>query len=138
MPPKKIKLHVYANNDKNGVLNVKVSPWRVRLFDPNDVVSRSSMQRALQATTYFGFASSRSIRSTHGRSTRRHRRTHLYAATGAGRVTSPTRNNNNGVGDVISYGLTIAFQDERGKAPDRVHRPRMIIDYLENEATPIA
>ena len=31
MPPKKIKLHVSANNASNGVLNVKVTPWRMHV-----------------------------------------------------------------------------------------------------------
>src|SRR5688572_6929567 len=37
MPVKKIKVHVSGNNQKDGVLNVRVQPWRVRL-DTGDVV----------------------------------------------------------------------------------------------------
>ena len=37
MPTKTIELHVSANNNVNGLLHVRVNPWRVRL-DANDTI----------------------------------------------------------------------------------------------------
>jgi hypothetical protein len=43
-------------------------------------------------------------------------------------VTSPPRNTANGIGDVISYGLTIGFRDDNNKLRTMYIDPDMVID----------
>ena len=128
MPTKTIRLHVSANNSVVGVLNVRVTPWRVHLdagdvarweLDPNgpakndiewfrveqiDRVKKWPFDVEPPDPSYTG------IRSN----------------TGPAIVTSPPKKP--GAEDVISYGLTIGFRDDAGALRIMYIDPDMVID----------
>jgi len=131
MPPKKIKLHVSANNASNGVLNVKVTPWRVHL-DPGDIVhweldvtgpANNDIQwfriEQIDQLRPWPFDAPEPPDPLY---------TALATGSGSGTVISPPINNHNGAGAVISYGLTIGFIDDNRRKRTMYIDPDMIID----------
>ena len=129
MPPKKIKLHVSANNNTNGVLNVKVAPWRVRL-DPGDVVEWELDANGPAANDILWFRVEQIDQVNPWPFNAPPPPDALFTAlaSGTGKVTSPPRNTANGIGNVISYGLTIGFKDDNDKLRTMYIDPDMIID----------
>ena len=124
-----VKIHVSSNNAKGGVLNVKVTPWRLHLnaddyaeweLDTtgparNDIIwfrveqiDRVNMWPFLPPAPpdaiYTGTAPSKK-------------------ATSSARDTTANK-----VGDVISYGLTICFKDDAGQLRTMYIDPDMVID----------
>jgi hypothetical protein len=129
MPPKKIRLHVSANNASNGVLNVKVTPWRMHLnlgdvveweLDTNGPANNDILwfrvEQIDQANPWpFNAPEPPDARYT-------------SLTSGTNTVTSPARNASSTVGDVISYGLTIGFLDDNRKLRTMYIDPDMVID----------
>jgi hypothetical protein len=131
MPPKKIKLHVSANNNVNGVLNVKVTPWRVRL-DAGDVVEweldTPAPGRTNNDILWFRVEQIDQVNPWPFNPPQPPDARYTALASGSGTVTSPPRNTANGIGDVISYGLTIGFRDDNNKLRTMYIDPDMVID----------
>jgi hypothetical protein len=131
MPPKKIKLHVSANNNVNGVLNVKVTPWRVRL-DAGDVVEweldTPAPGRTNNDILWFRVEQIDQVSPWPFNPPQPPDARYTALASGSGTVTSPPRNTANGIGDVISYGLTIGFRDDNNKLRTMYIDPDMVID----------
>jgi hypothetical protein len=126
MPPKKIKLHVHSNNAVNGVLNVKVTPWRVHL-DAGDVVEWELDATGPNKNDILWFRVEQTD-PIHPWPFNVAPPDAIYTAAKPGKVTTPARNNINTVETVISYGLTIAFQDDEGRQRITYIDPDMIID----------
>src|SRR3982750_3920456 len=116
MPPKKIKLHVSANNATNGVLNVKVTPWRMHL-GPGDVVEweLDTTGPANNDILWFRVEQIDQVNPWPFKAPTPPDALYTSLTSGNGTVTSPARNGANGIGDVISYGLTIGFKDDNDK-----------------------
>ena len=129
MPLKKIKLHVSANNNVNGVLNVKVAPWRVHL-DPGDVVEweLDATGPANNDILWFRVEQIDQVKPWPFDAPTPPDARYTALASDTGTVISTPRNNDNGVGDVISYGLTIGFKDDNDKLRTMYIDPDMIID----------
>jgi hypothetical protein len=131
MPPKKIKLHVSANNNVNGVLNVKVTPWRVRL-DAGDVVEweldTPAPGRTNNDILWFRVEQIDQVNPWPFNPPQPPDARYTALASGSGTVTSPPRNTANGIGDVISYGLTIGFRDDNNNLRTMYIDPDMVID----------
>jgi len=127
--PKKINLHVSTNNNVNGVLNVKVSPWRIHL-GPGDVVEWQLDPTGPAQNDILWFRVEQ-IDQAHpwpfNPPTPPDARYTALAANG-GIVTSTPRNNDNPKDSVISYALTIAFNDDNGNPRTMYIDPDMIID----------
>ena len=125
-----VKLHVSTNNNVNGVLNVKVSPWRVHL-DPGDVVQWELDANGPANNDILWFRVEQIDQVNPWPFNPPLPPDALYTAvvsSGSGTVTSPPRNTANGIGDVISYGLTIGFKDGNDKLRTMYIDPDMIID----------
>lgn len=130
MATKTIRLHVSANNNTNGVLNVNVSPWRVHL-DAGDVLEWELKTTGPAKNDILWFRVEQIDQANpwpfndppppDGRYT-------ALASNANNKVTSKPRNTANNVGDVISYGLTIGFSDDTGKTRIMYIDPDMIID----------
>jgi translation initiation factor IF-1 len=131
MPAKKIKLHVSANNNVNGVINVKVTPWRVRL-DAGDVVEweldTPAPGRTNNDILWFRVEQIDQVNPWPFNPPQPPDARYTALASGSGTVTSPPRNTANGIGDVISYGLTIGFRDDNNKLRTMYIDPDMVID----------
>jgi translation initiation factor IF-1 len=129
MPAKKIKLHVSANNNVNGVLNVKVTPWRVRLA-PGDVVEweLDAAGPSNNDILWFRVEQIDQVNPWPFNAPPPPDARFTALASGGGKVTSPPRNSANGIGDVISYGLTIGFRDDNDKLRTMYIDPDMVID----------
>ena len=129
MPPatKKIKLHVSTNNSVNGVLNVKVTPWRIHL-DPRDVLEWELDPNGPASNDILWFRIEQIDQVNPWPFDDPTPPDALYTALAPGSVTSPPRNNKNPAGDVISYGLTIGFKDDDGNLRTMYIDPDMIIN----------
>jgi hypothetical protein len=127
--PKKVKLHVSTNNNANGSLRVKVTPWRVRL-DSGDVVhwELDATGPAANDILWFRVEQIDQVKPWPFKAPLPPASRYTALASGTGRVTSPLRNTANAVGDVIAYGLTIGFKDGDGKLRTMFIDPDMIID----------
>lgn len=128
MPPKKIKLHVSANNASNGVLNVKVTPWRMHV-GKNDVVEWELDTAAGNANNdILWFRVERVDRKPWPFDVEPPDPSYTGLKSTTGTVTSPPRNDANSVNDVIAYGLTIGFLDDGGALRTMYIDPDMVID----------
>jgi hypothetical protein len=129
MPLKKITLHVSSNNNENGVLNVKVTPWRVRL-DSADAVewSLNATGPAKNDIDWFRVEQIDQVNPWPFKPPTPPDARYTALTSAGGTVTSPARNTANAIGDVISYGLTIGFKDDQGKLRIMYIDPDMIID----------
>ena len=101
MPPKTIRLHVSANNNVNGVLNVRVTPWRVRL-DAGDVVhwELEANGPAANDILWFRVEQIDQVNPWPFNPPQPPDARYTALAAGAGRVISPPRNTDNGIGDL--------------------------------------
>jgi hypothetical protein len=125
VPDKTIKLHVSANNAVIGVLNVKVTPWRVRVR-PGEVVEWKLDTNGPANNDILWFRVERidrkpwpfDLEPPHP----------SYTGLDSNTVISPPRNNANPVNAVIAYGLTIGFKDDAGDLRTMYIDPDMIID----------
>lgn len=129
MPPatKKIKLHVSTNNSLNGVLNVKVTPWRIRL-DPGDVLEWELDQNGPAINDILWFRVEQIDQTRPWPFNPPTPPDALYTALAPGSVISPPRNNANPPTTVVSYALTIAFLDDNGNTRTMYIDPDMIIN----------
>jgi len=128
MPTKTIRLHVSANNSVVGVINVKVTPWRVHLNANDDV----------EWILDEGGSPKNDIEWFRVEQIDRVRKwpfdveppdpsyTGIRSDTGPAIVTSPPKKP--GATAVISYGLTIGFRDDAGALRIMYIDPDMVID----------
>ena len=129
MPIKTIRLHVSANNSVVGVLNVKVTPWRVHI-DAGDVVRWTlDTSNGLPGNDIEWFRVEqidRVKRWPFNVEPPDPSYTAIKSAAGNAIVNSPPKLP--GTADVISYGLTIGFRDDAGSLRVMYIDPDMIID----------
>jgi len=127
--PQSVKLHVSSNNASNGVLNVKITPWRVHLKTGDFVVwdldatgpAKNDIQwfriEQIDQAHPWPFQDSPPPDP-------------MYTGTKPLlKVTSPPKYDQaNPVKTVIAYGLTICFLDDTGRLRTMYIDPDMIID----------
>ena len=128
MPTKTIRLHVSANNSVVGVLNVRVTPWRVHLDAGDDVEwilddggsPKNDIEwfrvEQIDRVKKWPFDVEPPDPSYTG----------ISSDAGTAIVTSPIKKP--GAKDVISYGLTIGFRDDAGALRIMYIDPDMVID----------
>src|SRR5215208_3167216 len=123
MATKTIKLHVSSNNNTNGVLNVKVTPWRMHL-DSGDVVEWELDSNGPASNDILWFRVEQIDRvNAWPFKAPLPPDTRYTALAPNGRVTTmPKDNTANNLKDVVAYGLTIGFRD------DNNHLRTMYID----------
>ena len=127
MPTKTIRLHVSANNSVVGVLNVKVTPWRVHL-DANDdvewILAGGSPKNDIE---WFRVEQIDRVKKwPFDVAPPDPLYTGISSAAGPASVTSPVKKP--AAADVISYGLTIGFRDDAGALRIMYIDPDMVID----------
>jgi hypothetical protein len=131
MPKRIIKLHVHSNNARNGVLNVKVTPWRVHL-DANDSVEwqLSTSGGAHNDIVWYRVEMIDQVHPWPFQGAPPPDPAYTgNTSPGNGKVTTQARQaGTNNVGDVIRYGLTIGFNDDDGLLRTMYIDPDMVID----------
>ena len=128
MPRKTIRLHVSANNSVVGVLNVKVTPWRVHLNANDDVEWILANGRSPKNDIeWFRVEQIDRVRKwPFDVAPPDPSYTGISSAAGPAIVTSPVKKP--AAKDVISYGLTIGFRDDAGALRIMYIDPDMVID----------
>ena len=129
MPTKTIKLHVSANNSTVGVLNVKVTPWRVHI-DAGDIL-RWTLDNASglpnNAVEWFRVEQIDRVKPwPFAVEPPDPSYTAIKSAAGNATVNSPPKLP--ATTDVVSYGLTIGFRDGSGNIRVMYIDPDMVID----------
>jgi len=125
-----IKLHVSANNAAVGVLNVKVTPWRVHLDDGDTVQWTLDHAATLPHNDIEWFRVEQAERvdkwpfSVQPPDTSY---TAIKNAAGGATVTSPAKGPAGALGPV-SYGLTIGFKDDAGDLRTMYIDPDLVVD----------
>jgi hypothetical protein len=129
MPTKTIKLHVSSNNNTNGVLNVKVTPWRMHL-DAADVVEWELDLNGPASNDILWFRVEQIDRVNAWPFKAPLPPDARYTAFAPnGKVTTMPRDNGaNNLKDVVAYGLTIGFNDDTNHLRTMYIDPDMIID----------
>jgi hypothetical protein len=127
MPTKTIRLHVSANNSAVGVLNVKVTPWRVHL-DAGDVArwELDANGPANNDIEWFRIEQIDRVKKWPFNVEPPDPSYTGITTTGSGIVTSPPKKP--AATDVVSYGLTIGFRDDAGALRIMYIDPDMVID----------
>jgi hypothetical protein len=128
MPKKIIKLHVSNNNSRNGVLQVKVTPWRVHL-DGNDTAEwQLSTSGPANDIVWYRIEMIDQVHGWPFQGPTPPDPMYTGAASGNGKVTTQPRNAGNNPGDIVRYGLTIGFLDDDGQLRTMYIDPDMVID----------
>ena len=126
----KIKIHVSSNNASNGVLSVRVTPWRVHL-DKDDTATweLDGGQPTKNDILWFRVEQIDSDRPWPFLPPEPPDSIYTGQKSNGYTVTSPKKNNNaNPNGAVIRYGLTICFNDDGGRKRIMYIDPDMVID----------
>ena len=135
MAIRKVKLHVHANNASNGILNIKVTPWRIGVKS-GDKVEWSIDNNQSEPDNMISWFRVEQIDQEHpwpfdGNPPPDGAYTAMAptpGGNGTGLVTTQARNGSNPSGTVVRYGLTIAIKDESNRVRIMYIDPDMVID----------
>ena len=129
MPTKTIRLHVSANNSTVGVLNVKVTPWRVHV-DAGDKI-QWVLDTAGTAKNDIEWFRVEQIDRVERWPFNVEPPNPLYTGLSTGgstaTVTTPVKGAATAPG-VVSYGLTIGFRDDAGDLRIMYIDPDLVVD----------
>ena len=129
MANKTVRLHVSSNNNTNGVLNVKVTPWRLHL-DKGDVVEwvLDTTGPAKNDILWFRVEQIDQVQAWPFKPPTPPDGRYTALASGSGKVTSTAKDDSIPIKTLTAYGLTIGFADDNGKIRIMYIDPDMIVD----------
>jgi hypothetical protein len=127
MVTKTITVHVSSNNDKGGVLSVRVTPWRVHLDNKDVIEWQFGEGKAKNDIAWFRVEQTDPSKPWPFKPPLPPDASYTAFAPN-GTVTATKNDGVNPLKDVISYGLTIGFLDDAQQLRTMYIDPDMIVD----------